>query len=593
MLFFNSIHYTTAYFDNIVYDIKDNKTEKSHDRYLERFINMRIIKKVVFILCLVMVSIIVINGFQDVKAAKNTDWKKMYKEFLEENRYVIYNCECGYINDDDIPELIYNLQEDANGGWFAPTAPVYITTIASDGKLISFSALPERTYGQLYFYEKSGIATCGDMQQGYIWGKVYQFDKNWNAKEIKSFSSYELESDFIIDGKTYTKSNYEKETAAISSNYEKKYGAKKCLPEKNLLDYYIYKFTDPSEIEIGKLKVKLEQINNGTGVNIVIGNTRGANRYYLYMTAAENENSAYMPYDGNYTRFLGSLDAFDEKEHVYTINGLPKGKYTFCVEAYSKWISVYNEEGYYETEDCRSTSVTKSIKIKAASIKNEECAYNFSTVKKWDIIKFGKYEQDGIMTNGKEDIEWIVLSKKKGKLFVVSKNVLDCLPYNKELYKDVTWETSTIRTWLNKAFYKNAFTKTERDRICKVKIENPDNPDYYTEGGAKTKDKVFLLSTDEINNSGYGFSTCFREEDSKRQCIPTAYAKALGVRTNAWLLRTPGAYADAVSYVTSFGMVDIEGIDIGISFMGYDSEDSVRGLADRPGIRPAMYISIE
>ncbi len=576
-----------------MHDIKDDKTEKKRDQDLGWFRNMRIIKKVVFVLCLVMTSIIIINGFQDVKAAKNTDWKKMYKEFLEDNRNIISHCECGYINDDDIPELIYNLQEDADGDWFAPTAPVYITTISSDGKLISFSALPERTYGHIHFYEKSGIVTCGDMQQGYIWGKVYQFDKNWNAKAIKSYSSYELESDFTIDGKTYNKSNYEKETAAIFLNYEKKYGAEKCLPEKNLVDYYIYKFTDPSEMLIGKLKVRLEAINNGTGVNIIIENTKGADRYYLYLVSTKNENSEYLPYDGEYTRFLTYVDSFDEKEYVYTINGLPKGNYTFFVEAYSKWISVYNEEGYYECEDCQTSSVKKSIKIKAASLKDEENTYDYSSVKKGDIIKFGKYEQDGIMTNGKEDIEWIVLSKKKGKLFVVSKYVLDCLPYNKSSYKEVTWKTSTVRKWLNKIFYKNAFTKTERDRICKVKIENPDNPDYYTEGGAKTKDKVFLLSTDEINNSGYGFSISFREEDSKRQCIPTAYAKALGVRTNAWLLRTPGAYADAVSYVTSFGMVDIEGIDIGISFMGYDNEDSVRGLADRPGIRPAMYISIE
>ena len=90
------------------------------------------------------------------------------------------------------------------------------------------------------------------------------------------------------------------------------------------------------------------------------------------------------------------------------------------------------------------------------------------------------------MTNGKEDIEWIVLSNKKGKLLLLSQYMLDCIPYNNK-YGDFTWETCSLRKWLNKQFYKNAFTDEEKTKIVKVKLPNPDNPDYGTEGGKATK----------------------------------------------------------------------------------------------------------
>lgn len=552
---------------------------------------MKIVKKLLCALTIVIMGIAMFGREEQVSAANSSNWKQLYKEFLIENQDKIYNCECGYINNDDIPELIYNLREDCPSGWFAPTAPVYIATVSKNGKLISFSALPERTYGQLNFYEKSGVATCGDMQQGYIWGKVYQFDQNWNSKVIKSFSSYDEESDFYIDGKAYNKSSYKSEQEKIFSNYENKYGEEKSLPEKNLVDYYIYLFTDPSEIEVAKPKVTLKTVNSGTGVKITIGNTKGAERYYIHMISCQNENSAYLPYNGEFNRMIAYVDKFNSKKYTYTIDALPKGKYTFTVVAYSKYISVYDEYGEYMCEDCNTAVTKKSIKVKAAAKKTvTEKKYDFSSVKVGDIIKYGRYEQDGNMTDGQEDIEWIVLEKKKGKMLVLSKYVLDCLPYDNSSHKD-TWETCSLRKWLNKKFYKNAFTEKERSKICKVTLKNPDNPDYGRDGGNNTKDRVFLLSTDDINNTDYGFAASYRVEDSKRKCTPTYYAELMGVETYDWILRS--GYDDRVTYVSGYGWVALDGVYIDGSFLGYEFDDSVPGYADRPGIRPAMYISIK
>lgn len=68
------------------------------------------------------------------------------------------------------------------------------------------------------------------------------------------------------------------------------------------------------------------------------------------------------------------------------------------------------------------------------------------SVKKSDIITFGKYE-------------WIVLKKETGKLLIITKNVIETKEYN-EAREDVTWETCTLRKWLNEDFY-GKFTPTE------------------------------------------------------------------------------------------------------------------------------------
>lgn len=111
-------------------------------------------------------------------------------------------------------------------------------------------------------------------------------------------------------------------------------------------------------------------------------------------------------------------------------------------------------------------------------------------------ITLGTYEQDNNISNGKEDIEWLVLAKETDKMLVISKYGIDCKPYNEE-WEDVTWETCTLRTWLNDEFYNTAFSSKEQKKIAETKVVNDDNPISGAKGGNDTKDKVFLLSMDE------------------------------------------------------------------------------------------------
>ena len=179
---------------------------------------------------------------------------------------------------------------------------------------------------------------------------------------------------------------------------------------------------------------------------------------------------------------------------------------------------------------------------------------NFKQANSVKIITFGSYEQDNNLENGKEAIEWLVLDVKDGKALVISKYALDCKQYN-ETYTSVTWETCTLRTWLNNDFLNSAFSESEKSKILTVTVSADSNPSYRTNPGNATKDQIFLLSITEAEKYfSYG---------SARECQPTAYAKAQGAWTSSsgtyagncwWWLRSPGwsqNNAACVSYVVN------------------------------------------
>lgn len=125
-----------------------------------------------------------------------------------------------------------------------------------------------------------------------------------------------------------------------------------------------------------------------------------------------------------------------------------------------------------------------------------------------DYIPFGAYEQDNNHANGKEYIEWLVLDRKENKILVISKYGLDCQWYNEQILKPVTWQTCSLRKWLNDSFLNTAFSSTEQSMISR-----------------KRQDSVFLLSIDEA----YKY---FNEENS-RACKPTDYAVSIGAHVDS------------------------------------------------------------
>ena len=193
------------------------------------------------------------------------------------------------------------------------------------------------------------------------------------------------------------------------------------------------------------------------------------------------------------------------------------------------------------------------------------------------LIKYGKYEQDNDSSNGIEDIEWIILAKDDNKMLVISDKAIDCKPYHSS-YGNTTWEECSLRRWLNDTFVNEAFTTEEQEKILTTNVTADANPDYDTDAGNDTEDKVFLLSIEEANR--------YFKYDSERQCVSTEYAKANGAYTYEidgasncfWWLRSQGGYSNkSASVVNSDGTV---------SKYGNAVDDN------RDCVRPAMWISL-
>jgi len=186
-------------------------------------------------------------------------------------------------------------------------------------------------------------------------------------------------------------------------------------------------------------------------------------------------------------------------------------------------------------------------------------------------IEFGSYPTD--KDGSKKPIQWSILKRDGNKALLLAVNGLDAKPYN-EKWEDVTWEACTLRKWLNGEFYNTAFTKEEKTRIQLTELKNEDNPEYQTPGGNDTKDKVFLLSIDEVQK----YLT-----DYESVATPTPYAVKQGVYESGagkcwWWLRSPGDYSDYAAGVRSAG---------GINDFGNRVDD------DFFAVCPALWIDLE
>ena len=197
-----------------------------------------------------------------------------------------------------------------------------------------------------------------------------------------------------------------------------------------------------------------------------------------------------------------------------------------------------------------------------------------------DIIVFGAYEQDNNTSNGKELIEWLVLAKENNRVLVISDKALDCQPYHPS-WSDVTWETCSLRKWLNNDFINSAFSDDEKVKIPTVTVSADKNPKYNTNPGNATKDKVFLLSIVETEK--------YFTSAEARECILTEYAISNGAWTSDsyteggkatcwWWLRSPGRNQSYAAGVGAYGSADEYGSDV---FCGNDA------------VRPAMWITID
>ena len=179
-----------------------------------------------------------------------------------------------------------------------------------------------------------------------------------------------------------------------------------------------------------------------------------------------------------------------------------------------------------------------------------------------DVVLFGSYEQNNIRSDCAEPIEWIVLDVKSDRILLLSQYALDSERYHYRK-ESVSWDTCSVRDWLNTTFYEEAFTCSEQRSIL-------------SSGTSVYDDYVFLLSDVEAET--------YLPRAKDRICKATMYGSCQNVYVNPttggswWLLRTTGDDGSKFAMsVNSDGTIDYNGGHV---------------ESDRGTVRPAIWVNI-
>ena len=224
-------------------------------------------------------------------------------------------------------------------------------------------------------------------------------------------------------------------------------------------------------------------------------------------------------YDGAIEIFE-SLGSYEGSEEMVNACNYEKATELYKNKDYDGAIEIFESLGEYK--DSTEQIAFCKLAQKLINIRNANVG---------DYVYFGSYEQDNDTTNGKEDIEWLVLDKQGSKVLLLSHYGLDAQPYNAEDV-DTTWENCTLRTWLNETFINNAFSSAEQQNILLTDVDNSQSQccsEWDTTGGNNTQDKVFLLSYAEANKYlDVTNEDAFNCTNTKSRVAPTKYAKSQG-----------------------------------------------------------------
>lgn len=240
-------------------------------------------------------------------------------------------------------------------------------------------------------------------------------------------------------------------------------------------------------------------------------------------------------------------------------------------EPFTKLLEKSYMEGYADGKNGKANKYLKETDIKSTMYRA-----GFVNVKVGDIITFGNYWQGEDKSAGKQPVEWQVLDVKDGKALVISKYGLMNHKYNKE-WTGVTWETCTLRKWLNDTFIKDIFSAEEMKAVTLSDVSADKNPSYAsckTNQGNDTNDKLFLLSIKEVEQ--------YFVSNEKRLCKPTKYAVYNGAYEDSrgygwWWLRSAGRNSFNAALVNYDGSVHYDGNIV---------------LYDNSSVRPAFWLNL-
>ena len=153
---------------------------------------------------------------------------------------------------------------------------------------------------------------------------------------------------------------------------------------------------------------------------------------------------------------------------------------------------------FFVSVSSRSALPNSNSTASSAGSSKEIAALERSTVNIGDIIYFGRYEQDNHLSNGKEEISWVVMAKNDNRILLMSEYVLDMQPYDINGFTE-DWERCSLRKWLNNTFIFEAFNDQERKIL---------NASRDTERGT-----IFLAGYDDTIFHGLSLGSVFMPDN--------------------------------------------------------------------------------
>lgn len=245
-----------------------------------------------------------------------------------------------------------------------------------------------------------------------------------------------------------------------------------------------------------------------------------------------------------------------------------------------------------------------------------------------ETVQFGSYYQSSL--SEKEPVSWEVIDTREDRVLLVSEKILDyrkftsiCDEYDQafmenmkerrgsdpskwkrgsvtpEAYhemrvkgeKGILWETSDLRSWLNSTFMETAFSKEEQEKILETVVPKVFNPEYKNRQTKETKDKVFILSIDEIK-------TYFCDEGDEMEVRPHKRDVEEGYYLNGGFGAEITDYAKQQDYVKRprpelYWTRTPAGVPLDILYAKDDYPAGFYGhsCCSTLGVRPAMWVT--
>jgi len=242
------------------------------------------------------------------------------------------------------------------------------------------------------------------------------------------------------------------------------------------------------------------------------------------------------------------------------------------------------------------------------------------------IITFGEYEQDGNTANGKEPIEWIVLDKSGGNTYLLlSLYVLDSAKWSDGTEKgsgalkergSITYEDSSIRTFLNEKFSPAAFGDEELKYILPVSFREEDIA--VEKGNSYATDLAFLIDGETLNTLASSNTNLYalNKYDVRYNdgwiSVPTQYAisrgvpaysydeiaQMVGINSGKGGTRNPAVRRDFSNanfyspYALRTRNMKTAPSKDAVRYVSAAGEYTFGNISDNYGIRPAIYITL-